>query len=90
MVTFQKGLIGILRKHGRKGRLVAVQGILKTREFADSNTGEKRWTTEILLNPIHSQVQFFDKLEDAPGQNDTPPPDQLSDADHYNGDDLPF
>lgn len=87
VVTFQKGLIGILRKHARKGRLVAVQGMLKQRSFVDADTGAKRYITEVQLNPINSQVQFLDK-------NSTPEQDALRDdqvaGDTYSEDDIPF
>ena len=86
VVTFQKGLIGILKKHARKGRLVAVQGMLKQRSFTDQS-GAKRWITEFQLNPINSQVQFLDK-NSAPEQ-DAPRDDQVTD-DSYTDDEIPF
>ena len=89
VVTFQKGLIGMLRKHGKKGRLVTVQGELKNRHYVDPNTDEKRWITEIQLNPVHSQVQFLDKLADnIPEQS--PPANQADVPVTVGDDDIPF
>ena len=84
----KKGLIGILRKHAKKGRLVVVQGMLRTREFADASTGEKRWITEVQLNPINSQVQFLDKLESTDQEQSAQ--DQGSGTNTCDNDEIPF
>jgi len=51
VVTFQQGLVSVLEKHARKGRLTAVQGMLRTRKWTDQNNVE-RYTTEILVTPV--------------------------------------
>lgn len=80
VVTFLPGLVTVLEKHARKGRLTAVQGMLRTRKWTDQNDIE-RYTTEIAVTP-GCQIQFLEKLDDRPedemppasGQ-DTPPAD---------------
>ena len=69
-----------------KGRLTAIQGSLRTREWTDKD-GVKRRTTEIIVTP-GAQVQFLEKLntvgddEQAPAvESETPTPD---------GDEIPF
>ncbi len=62
IVTYQPGLIGVLEKHARKGRLVGVQGMLRTRKWTDKQDIE-RYSTEILVTP-GCQIQFLEKLED--------------------------
>ncbi len=84
VVTFQQGLIAVLEKHAKKGRLTAVQGSLRTRKWTDKD-GVERFTTEIVVTP-GNQIQFLEKLEDkdaAPGDEQPRPP--LED-----GDDIPF
>ncbi len=72
VVTFQPGLVSVLEKHARKGRLTAVQGMLRTRKWTDQNNIE-RYTTEIAVTP-GCQIQFLEKLDDRP-EDDIPPQD---------------
>ena len=61
IVTFQDGLVEMMEKHAKKGRLVYVSGKLQTRQ-AGRKPGEDgdRFSTEILLVP-GGRVQFLDK-----------------------------
>ena len=65
VVTFQDGLIGMLEKHARKGRLVYVEGKLQTRKWRKEGEGSDRYSTEIMLVP-GGRVQFLDKPNGAP------------------------
>ena len=65
VVTFQDGLIGMLEKHARKGRLVYVEGTLQTRKWRKEGEGSDRYSTEIMLVP-GGRVQFLDKPNGAP------------------------
>ncbi len=60
VVTFQPGLVSMFEKHGRKGRLVFVQGKLQTRRWRKDGEDTDRFTTEIMVIP-GSQVSFLDK-----------------------------
>ena len=60
VVTFQDGLIDMLQKHAKKGRLVYVSGKLQTRPWRKDGEDSDRFTTEILLVP-GGRVQFLDK-----------------------------
>ena len=59
-VTFQDGLIDMLAKHAKKGRLVYVAGKMQTRRFRKDGEDSDRFSTEILLVP-GGRVQFLDK-----------------------------
>jgi single-strand DNA-binding protein len=61
VVTFQPGLVDMLTKHGRKGRLVNVHGKMRTTKFQDKD-GADRWSTEVLVDG-DGKVRFLDKLE---------------------------
>ncbi len=68
VVTFQDGLIDLLVKNARKGRLVYVSGRMQTRRWKKEGEDSDRFSTEILLAP-GSRVQFLDKPADgAPEQ----------------------
>ena len=50
-MTFQDGLIDMLEKHAKKGRLVYVAGKMQTRRFRKNGEDSDRFSTEILLVP---------------------------------------
>ena len=60
VVTFQDGLIDMLEKHARKGRLVHAEGKLQTRRWKKDGEDSDRFSTEVLVVPGH-KVQFLDK-----------------------------
>ena len=59
-VTFQSGLVDMLEKHARKGRLVYVAGKLQSRRWRKDGEDTDRYSTEIMLVP-GGRVQFLDK-----------------------------
>ena len=59
-VTFQPGLVDMLEKHARKGRLVYVAGKLQSRRWRKDGEDTDRYSTEIMLVP-GGRVQFLDK-----------------------------
>ena len=77
-VTFQNGLIDMLEKHAKKGRLVYIAGKLQTRKWRKDGEDSDRFSTEILLVP-GGRVQFLDRPAGANGNGDAP----------ANGDDAP-
>ena len=60
VVSFQDGLIDMLVKHAKKGRLVYVSGKMQTRKWRKDGEDSDRFSTEILLVP-GGRVQFLDK-----------------------------
>ncbi len=60
VVTFQEGLVNMLEKHARKGRLVYIDGKLQTRRWSKPGEDSDRYSTEILLVP-GGGVKFLDK-----------------------------
>ena len=65
-VTFQNGLIDMLEKHAKKGRLVYVAGKMQTRKWRKDGEDSDRYSTEILLVP-GGRVQFLDRPAGANG-----------------------
>ena len=68
IVTFQPGLVDMLEKHARKGRLVYVSGTLQTRRWRKDGEDSDRFSTEIRLAP-GGRVQFLDKPKGANGSD---------------------
>ena len=66
VVTFQPGLVDMLEKHAKRGRLVYVAGKLQTRRWRKDGEDSDRFATEILLVP-GGRIQFLDKPNGANG-----------------------
>ena len=66
VVTFQDGLIDMLERNAKKGRLVHAEGKLQTRRWSKPGEDDDRFSTEILVVPGH-KVQFLDKPNGANG-----------------------
>ena len=60
VVTFQPGLVDMLVKNAKKGRLVYVAGKMQTRRWRKEGEDSDRFSTEILLVP-GSRIQFLEK-----------------------------
>ena len=73
VVSFQPGLIDMLEKHAKVGRLVYVSGKLQTRPWRKDGEDSDRFTTEILLAP-GGRVQFLDRPNRANGSSGTDAP----------------
>ena len=79
VVTFQDGLIDMLERHAKKGRLVHAEGKLQTRRWKKDGEDSDRFSTEILVVPGH-RLQFLEKRNGA-GANGEAAPAQAHDAD---------
>ena len=91
VTTFQNGLVDMLEKYAKKGRLVYVAGKMQTRKWRKDGEDSDRFSTEILLVP-GGRVQFLDRPANgnpAPASNGeaTAPAGDAADTD---GSDLPF
>ena len=92
VVSFQSGLIDMLEKHAKKGRLVYVSGKLQTRRWRKDGEDSDRFSTEILLIP-GGRVQFLDKPANgntAPAQDGEATAPAASGTGDQSGSDIPF
>ena len=72
-VTFQPGLVDMLEKHARKGRLVYVSGKLQTRRWRKDGEDSDRFSTEVLLAP-GGRIQFLERPNGANASNGSDAP----------------
>ena len=79
VVTFQPGLVDMLEKHARKGRLVYVSGKLQTRRYRKEGEESDRFSTEVLLAP-GGRIQFLERPNGANASNGTDAPQAESQA----------
>ena len=68
IVTFQPGLVDMLERHAKKGRLVYVSGKLQTRRWRKDGEDSDRFSTEVLLAP-GGRVQFLERPNGANGSD---------------------
>ena len=66
VVTFQNGLIDMLERHAKKGRLVYIAGKLQTRKWRKDGEDSDRYSTEIILVP-GGKVQFLERPANSNG-----------------------
>ncbi|MBR5598856.1 MAG: single-stranded DNA-binding protein [Alphaproteobacteria bacterium] len=59
VVIFNPGLAETAERYLRKGSKVYLEGSLQTREWEDQN-GQKRYTTEVVLQNYNSQLVMLD------------------------------
>lgn len=67
-IVFYNRLAEIAGEYLRKGREVYVEGRIKTRKWADKETGQDRYSTEI----IGDQMQMLGGRDDDGGQREAP------------------
>ncbi len=79
IVTFQGGLVDMLEKHAKKGRLVYIAGKLQTRKWRKEGEDSDRYSTEIILVP-GSRIQFLERPAAANGSEAAAPVATASDA----------
>ena len=69
VVIFNEGLCKIAEQYLRKGSKVYLEGQLQTREWEDQS-GQKRYTTEVVLQGFNSALTMLDGRGDQGGGGD--------------------
>ena len=67
VVIFNSGLADTAERYLRKGSKVYLEGSLQTREWEDQN-GQKRYTTEVVLQNFNSSLVMLDGRSDGAPQ----------------------
>lgn len=62
VVIFSQQLGDVAKQYLRKGSKVYLEGQLQTRKWTD-NSGQDRYTTEVVLRPYRGQLVMLDKIE---------------------------
>jgi len=69
IVIMNDGLVKVAKQYLKKGAKVYIEGALRTRKWQD-NSGNDRWSTEIVLGAFNSTLVLLDRREADPGRND--------------------
>jgi len=65
VVVFNERLVDVIEKYVRKGAKLYIEGALQTRKWTD-NSGQERYTTEIVLQRFRGELTMLDGRGGAP------------------------
>ena len=93
IVVFNEGLVNVVQQYLKKGAQVYVEGQLSTRKWKDEQSGQDKYTTEILIQGYNSSLTMLGNSN----QNSIPSQDVKQNLDDNNmtsqddlDDDIPF
>jgi len=93
IVVFNEGLVNVVQQYLKKGAQVYVEGQLSTRKWKDEQSGQDKYTTEILIQGYNSSLTMLGSSN----QNSIPSQDAKQNLDDNNitsqddlDDDIPF
>ena len=67
VAIFSEPLIRVAEQYLHKGSKIYVEGQLETRKWQDQNTGQDRYSTEVVLRPYRSELTMLDSRGDGGG-----------------------
>src|SRR6202049_2590960 len=70
VVIFNEGLCKIAEQYLKKGAKVYLEGALQTRKWQDQQSGQDRYTTEVVLQGFNSQLTMLDRAGGGGGGGD--------------------
>ena len=63
VVIFNDNLVNLVKNYTQKGSKIYLEGKLQTRDWQDKD-GNKKYTTEIILNGFESKIVLLDNKDD--------------------------
>ena len=95
IVVFNEGLVNVVQQYLKKGAQVYIEGQLSTRKWKDEQTGQDKFSTEIVLQGYNSSLTMLDGKgkTTTPNNNESKsslPNDQISQDSSDLDDEIPF
>ena len=59
IVVFNEGLVNVIQQYLKKGAQIYVEGQLSTRKWKDENSGQDKYSTEILIQGYNSSLTML-------------------------------
>ena len=59
IVVFNEGLVNVVQQYLKKGAQIYVEGQLSTRKWKDEQSGQDKYTTEILIQGYNSSLTML-------------------------------
>ena len=93
MVVFNEGLVNVVQQYLKKGAQVYVEGQLTTRKWKDEQSGQDKYSTEIVIQGYNSSLTMLGGGNSGGGiQNDTTQQNNIEDSSQVSDmdDEIPF
>ena len=93
VVVFNEGLVNVVKQYLKKGAQIYVEGQLTNRKWKDEQSGQDKYTTEIVIQGYNSSLTMLGGGSGNNISNDTNQinnSDDLSQASNEMDDDIPF
>ena len=93
VVVFNDGLVNVVKQYLKKGAQVYVEGQLTTRKWKDEQSGQDKYSTEIVIQGYNSSLTMLGGGNSSGGiQNDTTQQGSIEDTSQVSDmdDEIPF
>ena len=92
IVIFNEGLVNVVQQYLKKGAQIYVEGQLTTRKWKDEQSGQDRYSTEIILQGYNSTLKMLSSrvTNDLSGQNLESIKNDSSNTQNDLDDEIPF
>ena len=90
---FNEGLVNVVQQYLKKGAQVYVEGQLTTRKWKDEQSGQDKYSTEIVIQGYNSSLTMLGGGNSGGGiQNDTTQQNNIEDSSQVSDmdDEIPF
>lgn len=71
--VLNENIVGVCEKYLKKGAKVYIEGQLETRKWQDKDTGQDKYSTEIVLRPYRGELTMLDGRNASGGGSDYAP-----------------
>jgi len=94
IVVFNEGLVNVVQQYLKKGAQIYVEGQLTTRKWKDEQSGQDKYSTEIVIQGYNSSLTMLGGGSASGGiQNDTTQQNNIEDSSQVSSDmddEIPF
>ena len=94
IVVFNEGLVNVVKQYLKKGAQIYVEGQLSTRKWKDEQSGQDKYSTEIIIQGFNSSITMLGGTSQNNISNQNEPDQKISDNSEISqsdlDDDIPF
>ena len=96
VVVFNEGLVNVVQKKKKKGAQVYVEGQLSTRKWKDEQSGQDKYSTEIIIQGYNSSLTMLgggnsgSSIQNDKSQNAPKGTEEIPQSSNDLDDDIPF
>ena len=94
IVVFNEGLVNVVQQYLKKGAQIYVEGQLSTRKWKDEQSGQDKYSTEVIIQGYNSSLTMLGGGNNAGIANDNSQTsknnDDMSQISNEMDDDIPF